>query len=216
MFSLHLPLSSLSWFLNVAVVVAAILEDGDVDLLELNVARMEADRVPLRKAFGNASPVNAVITFPRSAGRNSVDLSGHNYPSDFSAPRSTQDYSSTFYTIPESSTVVLTQEEYDQLRQLEFSHTNFSATHAFASGMHTYTVSPQKSCILDSGASFHMTGITQKFISLNMSTAYLSVKITDGTHSSVLGNGVLHATPSLTLTDVFYVSRFPVSLLSTR
>jgi len=78
-FPLHLPLSSLSWFLDVTVVVAAILEDGNVDLLEVNVARMEADRVPLRKAFGNASTVNAVITSPRSAGRNSVDLSGHSY-----------------------------------------------------------------------------------------------------------------------------------------
>jgi len=58
-----------------------------------------------------------------------------------------------------------------------------------------------------------MTGITQKFISLNMSTAYPSVKIADGTHSPVLGNEVVQATPSLTLTDVFYVPRFPVSLL---
>jgi len=63
----------------VVVVVTAILEDEDVDLLEVNVARMEATRVPLRKVLSNADTVDAVITSPRSAGRNLVDLSGHNY-----------------------------------------------------------------------------------------------------------------------------------------
>ena len=58
-----------------------------------------------------------------------------------------------------------------------------------------------------------MTGITQKFVSLNMSTAHPSVKIADATHSPVLGNEVIQSTPSLTLTDVLYVSRFLVSLL---
>ena len=63
------------------VVVVVILEDEDVDvdLLEVDVARMEADRVPLRKTFSNASTVDVVITFPRSARRNSIDLSGHSY-----------------------------------------------------------------------------------------------------------------------------------------
>ena len=81
MFPLHLLLSSLVWFLDVdvAVVVAAILEDEDVDLLEVNVAGMEGDRVPLRKDSENAGTVDAVITSPRSAGRNLVDLSGHNF-----------------------------------------------------------------------------------------------------------------------------------------
>jgi len=51
MFPLHHSLSSLSLFLDVTevVVVAEISEDDDVDLLEVNVARIEADRVPLRK-----------------------------------------------------------------------------------------------------------------------------------------------------------------------
>jgi len=47
-----------------------------------------------------------------------------------------------------------------------------------------------------------------------MFTAHPSVKITDGTHSHVLGNVVVQATPSLTLIDVLYVPRFPISLLS--
>ena len=59
--------------------MVVILEDEDVDLLEVDVARMEADKVPLRKAFSNASTVDAVIISPRSARRNSVDLSGHSY-----------------------------------------------------------------------------------------------------------------------------------------
>jgi len=59
-----------------------------------------------------------------------------------------------------------------------------------------------------------MTGITQKFISLNMSNAHPSVKIVDATHSPVLGNRVFQATPSLILTDVLYVSRFSINLLS--
>ena len=59
-----------------------------------------------------------------------------------------------------------------------------------------------------------MTGITQKFISLNMFTAHASVKIADSTHSPVLGNGIVQVTPSLILTDVLYVSRSPVSLLT--
>jgi len=37
--------------------VAAILEGEDVDLLEVDVARMEVDRVPLRKDPDNASTV---------------------------------------------------------------------------------------------------------------------------------------------------------------
>jgi len=59
-----------------------------------------------------------------------------------------------------------------------------------------------------------MTGIKQKFVSLNLSNVYPSVKIADGTQSPVLGNGVVQGTPSLTLTDVLYAPKFPVSLLS--
>ena len=59
--------------------MTAILEDEDKDLLEVDVVRMEADRMPLRKALGNAGIVNAVITSPRSAGRNLINLSEHSY-----------------------------------------------------------------------------------------------------------------------------------------
>jgi len=59
--------------------VAAILEDEDVNLLEVDVDLMEADRVPLRKAPDNADIVDVAITSPKSARRNLVDLSGYNY-----------------------------------------------------------------------------------------------------------------------------------------
>ena len=48
---------------------------------------------------------------------------------------------------------------------------------------------------IDSEVLSHMTCITQKFVSLNMFTVHPSVKIVDGTHSPVLGNGVVQATP---------------------
>ena len=74
------------------------------------------------------------------------------------------------------STVVLSQEEYDRLRQLEFSQNNLSATHVSASGIHIYTAYPQ-TWILDSGASSHMISIKQKFVSLNLSSVHPSVKL---------------------------------------
>jgi len=83
-------------------------------------------------------------------------------------------------------------------------------THASASGMHVYS----NPCILDSGVSSHITGTKQEFVSLNLSRVHPSVKIANGTHSPTLGNGKVQATPSMTLTDVLYVPRFCVSLLS--
>ena len=59
-----------------------------------------------------------------------------------------------------------------------------------------------------------MTGIKKKFISVNLSNKFSSVNIVDGTQSHVLGNGVIQATPSLAFTDVLYVPKFSVSLLS--
>jgi len=59
-----------------------------------------------------------------------------------------------------------------------------------------------------------MTSIKQKFVSLKFSNAYPPVKIIDGTQSRVLGNGVVQATLSLTITDVLYILNFHVSILS--
>ena len=59
-----------------------------------------------------------------------------------------------------------------------------------------------------------MSGIKQKFASLKISNTYPFVKKADGTQPPVLDNGVFQPTPFLTFTDVLYISKFPVSLLS--
>ena len=53
-----------------------------------------------------------------------------------------------------------------------------------------------------------MKGIQNKFGYLHLSNKFSSVNIADGTQSPVLGNGVVHVIPSLTLIDVLHVSRF--------
>jgi len=68
--------------------------------------------------------------------------------------------------------------------------------------------------ILDSGASFHVTGIQNKFDSLHLSNKFPSINIDDDTQSHVLRNKVVHPTPSLTLTNILYVPKFSVSLFS--
>ena len=59
-----------------------------------------------------------------------------------------------------------------------------------------------------------MTCIKQKFISLNLFNKFPPVNITDGTQSLVSGNRIVQDTPTLILTDVLYVPRFFVGLLS--
>lgn len=58
-----------------------------------------------------------------------------------------------------------------------------------------------------------MTGIKEKFHSLSFSDKFPSVHIVDGSFTPVLGDEVVQATPSLTLTNLLYVPEFPVSLL---
>jgi len=107
--------------------VATILKVEDMDLLEVYVARIEADRVPLRKDPDNAGTVDAVITSPRSAGKILVDLSGHNYLSLILLLRVALPMTihPLLFTLLGSFTVVLAQ-EYDRLRQLDFSQNNLS------------------------------------------------------------------------------------------
>jgi len=59
-----------------------------------------------------------------------------------------------------------------------------------------------------------MTGIKDKFISSHLFNQFSSVNIVDDTQSHVLGNGVVQITPSLNLTNMLYVLKFSVSLLS--
>ena len=61
-------------------------------------------------------------------------------------------------------TVQISQDEYDNLCQLEFSQTGHSSTHTSSSGMNAYIVSPHRLWILYSGASSHIICIKDKFI----------------------------------------------------
>ncbi|XP_020254383.1 uncharacterized protein LOC109831471 [Asparagus officinalis] len=100
------------------------------------------------------------------------------------------------------------QTDYERLRQLELSQNIHSATHASSSGMNAYIASSHKSWVLDCGASSHMTGIKNHFVSLHLSDKFPSIRIADSTLSPVRGVGVVHATSSLKLTDVLYVPKF--------
>ena len=98
--------------------------------------------------------------------------------------------------------MVLSQAEYDRLRQFEFFQ-NHSATLASSSGMDAYFASSSRPWILGLRASSQMIRIQNYFNSLHLSNIFSSVNIADGTQSTVLGNEVVHATPSLTLTVSF-------------
>jgi len=74
---------------------------------------------------------------------------------------------------------MLSQDKYDRLHQLEFSQISHLVTHVSSSGMNAYVASPQKSWILDLGASTHMTSIKQKIVSLYLSNKLSSVNIVD-------------------------------------
>jgi len=79
--------------------------------------------------------------------------------SDSATPAPCCTHQSSSSAISGSFTVVLLQEEYDRLRQLEFSQNDLLTTHPSASDMRAYTASPQKPWILDWRASSHMTSI---------------------------------------------------------
>ena len=61
------------------VVVTTILEDKGMNSLKVDVDPMEANIVSLRKAPDNVGIVDVVITSLKSAERNLIHLSGHNY-----------------------------------------------------------------------------------------------------------------------------------------
>ncbi|XP_020266951.1 uncharacterized protein LOC109842493 [Asparagus officinalis] len=102
----------------------------------------------------------------------------------------------------------ISQADYERLRQLELSQNIHSATYAYSSSMDAYIDSSHKPWVLDSGASAHMTGIKDHFVSLHLSDKFSSIRIAD-----VRGDGVVHATSSLKLIDVLYVPKFPVGVV---
>jgi transposase InsO family protein len=70
--------------------------------------------------------------------------------------------------------------------------------------------------ILDSGASKHVTGAANEFVSYTPypSTYKETIQTTDGTRQPIKGVGTVKWSPSIMLSSVLHVSSFPVNLLS--
>ena len=70
------------------------------------------------------------------------------------------------------------------------------------------------SWVIELGASAHMTRIPSIMSSLNPTTIYPPISITDGPSCFVKGCRSTKPTPFLTLHNVLYIPRFPTNLLS--
>ena len=110
---------------------------------------MVAARVVLIMSPGNVSIVGGIIISEKCQEKfgclkwaQLVDTDSPNPYGATYAPSSTPSGSS------DSSTVVLSPDEYDRLHQLEFSQTSHSTTYAFSTCMNAYIASPQKTWIL--------------------------------------------------------------------
>lgn len=68
--------------------------------------------------------------------------------------------------------------------------------------------------IIDSGASRHVTGAQNEFLTYTHMVTPESIQIADGTTQPVIGRGSVKCTESLTLSNVLHAPSFPVNLLS--
>jgi hypothetical protein len=68
--------------------------------------------------------------------------------------------------------------------------------------------------IIDSGATNHMTGSPQNFSSYTPRSGRDRVSIANGSFAPIVRCGTVNCTPSLSLSPVLHVPKFPVSLLS--
>ena len=87
-----------------------------------------------------------------------------------------------------------------------------TANLASTSGTHAF-LAFRSSCVIDLGASAHMTGTPSTLSFLILTTAYPPLSIADGLSCSVKGYGSTKLTPSLTLHNVLYVPGFFTNLL---
>jgi hypothetical protein len=67
--------------------------------------------------------------------------------------------------------------------------------------------------IIDLGATNHMTGSPKKFSSYTPRSGREKVCIADGSSAPVMGSGTVSCTPSISLSHVLHVPKFPVNLL---
>ena len=68
--------------------------------------------------------------------------------------------------------------------------------------------------VIDSGATYHMTGNSSLFSTFQSQPSPSTVTLTDGSHSCVLGSGTIVPTPSIPLTSVLSLPNFSFNLMS--
>jgi hypothetical protein len=68
--------------------------------------------------------------------------------------------------------------------------------------------------VIDSGASKHVTGVSQSFRTYTAYAYPETIQIADGTSQPIHGVGSVECTPSISLSSVLHVPSFPVNLLS--
>jgi hypothetical protein len=68
--------------------------------------------------------------------------------------------------------------------------------------------------VVDSGASKHVTGISNSFRTYTPHSFTETIQIVDGTSQPIHGVGSIECTPSLHLSYVLHVPSFPVNLIS--
>jgi len=114
------------------------------------------------KGSGNVSIAGETGPSLRNAGRSLVTLNGHSWLMLILLPLVILLIFMLLQPLTLvllAPTVIISQEEYDRMRQFEFSQNSHSATHASSSSMSAYIASPQKPLILYSEATSHMTSI---------------------------------------------------------
>lgn len=120
-----------------------------------------------------------------------------------------------------SEFVMLTKDEVENFRRLmsqmststaassAFAHSGNNPT-ALSASCHTFS----HPWIIDSGASDHMTGLSNLFSSYITCSGRQQVKIADGSLTSVSGKGSIPVTPSMSLSSVLHVPNLSTNLLS--
>lgn len=70
------------------------------------------------------------------------------------------------------------------------------------------------SWVVDSGATNHVTGMCPEFISITPSPSLAAIRVANGNHIKVLGEGTVDAYHALSLKSVLHVPQFSHNLLS--
>ncbi|XP_073109385.1 uncharacterized protein [Elaeis guineensis] len=121
--------------------------------------------------------------------------------------RMMEKYESSSNTTPSTLKQSSHQDEYLDSSLFAHSSTSYKLSHAFTCGT-------SNSWVIDSGASSHMTGAPNSFISYSPCSGHNKVRIADGSFTPVSGKGSIDCTPNLRLSSVLHIPSFPTNLLS--